>query len=145
MARTTRANVALIIELDAEIVPDDTAMAPFIDVANEFVTEACTGDNGPETPYTDDRLELIERFLAAHIYTNRDPRPASESAGSVSTNYQSRVDLGFATSHYGQTAMRLDTNGGLARLDKSTTKGTPVVGGFWAGTPADEVSTMDEG
>lgn len=132
--RTTREEVEGIIEVDAGIVPDDAAMVPFILVANELVTECCTGDNGPATAYTDERLELIERWLAAHLYTNRDPRVASEAAGSVSASYQSAVAIGFDTSHYGQTAMRLDTNGGLAQLNESTKKGRMRVGGFWAGT-----------
>ena len=143
--RTSKANVATVIELDAAIVPDDAAMLPFITVANELVTECCTGDNGPATAYSDDRLELIERFLAAHFYTNRDPRLTDERAGSVGGSYQSKVDLGFDTSHYGQTAMRLDTNGGLAALNATTTGGGKTrVGAFWAGTPAASVDTMDE-
>lgn len=128
MARTTAAAIAGVIEVDADIVPNDAAMLPFITVANELVTEYCTGTvHGPFTPYTDARLELIERWLAAHFYTNRDPRLASEGAGTVNASYQSRVDLGFDTSHYGQTAMRLDTNGGLAQLNAIMKKGQPRV------------------
>lgn len=136
MSRTTRANIAGIIELDAEIVPDDAAMEPYILVASELVTECCTGANAPKGgEYSDVRLELIERWLAAHIYTNRDPRAASESAGPVSVSYQSRVDLGFDTSHYGQMAMRIDTNGGLSRLNEDTKKGKPRIGAVWLGSP----------
>jgi hypothetical protein len=141
MGRTTRAEVAEIIELDSEIIPDDAAMAPFILTANLLVTEACV-TNGPTTAYTDERLELIERYLTAHLYTLRDPRAVNEKAGPVGATYQSRVDLGFDTSHYGQTAMRLDTNGGLALINSDSKKGKPRVGVTWLGTPADEVSEM---
>lgn len=141
MARTTRALVGTIIELDPEVIPDDAAMEPFITVANELVTEACV-DNGPSTAYTSARLELIERWLAAHLYTNRDPRAVNEKAGAVGATYQSKVDLGFDTSHYGQTAMRLDTNGGLAKLNDDAKKGRPRVSVYWPGTPADEVDEM---
>ncbi len=144
MARTTKADVDTIIELDARIIPNDAALLPFITVANELVTECCV-TNGPTTAYDATRLELIERWLTAHLYTNRDPRAVSERAGAVGAAYQSRVDLGFDTSHYGQTAMRLDTNGGLAVLNDSTKEGKPRVGMFWAGTPADETDQMDEG
>lgn len=133
MPRTTRTLVAEVIELDVSIVPNDAAMLPFITVANELVTEVCTGTAGPKVAYTAERLELIERWLTAHFYTNRDPRTASESAG-VSASYQSKIDLGLDTSHYGQTAMRLDTNGGLSKLNKDIKKGKPQVSGFWAGT-----------
>lgn len=142
MARTTRALVGSIIELDSGVVPDEAALEPFVTIANELVTECCTGDAGPTTAYTAARLELIERWLAAHFYTNRDPRTVTERAGSVSEQYQSCVSLGFDTSHYGQTAMRLDTNGGLAKLNSDSKKGKPTVGVTWLGTPADEVDEM---
>ena len=141
MARTTKTLVGTIIELDAAVVPDDDAFEPFITVANELVTEACV-TNGPATAYTATRLELIERWLAAHLYTNRDPRAAAERAGPVGSTFQSKIDIGFDTSHYGQTAMRLDTNGGLAKLNNDMKKGVSRVAVLWPGTPADEVSEM---
>ncbi len=133
MPRTTRTLVAEIIELDVSIVPNDAAMLPFITVANELVTEVCAEPAGPKVAYTAERLEYIERWLSAHFYTNRDPRTSSESAG-VSASYQSQIGLGLDTSHYGQTAMRLDTNGGLSKLNEDAKKGKPKVSGFWAGT-----------
>ena len=141
MARTTRALVATIIELDLVVIPDDAAMAPFIEIANVLVTEACTGDNGPDPAYDAARLELIERWLTAHFYTIRDPRTTQEKAGSVASTYQSKVDLGFDTSHYGQTAMRLDTNGGLAEINEDAKEGRPRVGVAWLGTDYDDIPT----
>lgn len=137
MARTTKAQIEMIIELDSDIIPNDAAMVPFIDMASELVTEVCTGDNAPTIPYTSERLELIERSLAAHFYTLRDPRFTQEKAGSVGVSYQSKVDLGFDTSHYGQSAMRMDTNGGLAKVNEDTKKGKPRVGMTWLGTEAE--------
>lgn len=128
--RTTDELVAGIIEVNVSI-----PLTPFIFPANELVTEVCV-----PAAYTDERLELIERFLAAHFYTLRDPRTTDEKAGSVSATYQSKVDLFLSTSHYGQTAMVLDTAGGLAKLnalqkdpsvDASTTRTSSVV---WLGT-----------
>ena len=142
MARTTRTYIATIIELDATIVPDDVAMEPFILTANELVTEVCTGDNGPATAYTDARLELIERWLAAHFYAIRDPRVTSEGAGGVNASYESRVDLGFNLTRYGQMAMMLDSNGGLAKLNEDVKKGgKPSIGVFWPGDRVDEIPT----
>lgn len=135
--RTTIAAVSGIIEVDSSI-----SLVPFIVLANALVTEVCTGTAGPTPAYDDERLELIERWLVAHLYTVRDPRVTSEKAGSVSANYQSRVGLGFDSSHYGQMAMRLDTNGGLANLNELTKKGSPRVGVLWPGTPANEVDQM---
>jgi hypothetical protein len=134
--RTTKADIEGIIELDLEVIPDDAAMLPYITIANELVTERCTGDAGPTTEYTDSRLELIERWLAAHFYTMRDPRVTNEHAGPVSSSFQSHIGLGFDTSHYGQTAMRLDTNGGLSALNESIKKGKPRISAAWMGTEA---------
>ena len=125
MARTTATLVGGIIEVDTDI-----TLTPFIDVANELVTECCTSGDHSTT-----RLELIERWLSAHFYTVRDMRAESEKAGSVSQKLQSKVDLGFDTSHYGQMAMRLDTEGNLAALNEQIKKGKrTTVGVTWLGT-----------
>lgn len=130
MARTDATNVAKVIEVDEEI-----DLTPFIDTANELVTEMCTGDNGPDPVYSANRLELIERWLAAHFYAIRDMRPANEKAGPVGVAYQHEVDLNLANTMYGQQAMVLDTNGGLATLNKQTEEGGPrEVGLTWLGT-----------
>jgi len=128
--RTTPTLVEGIIEVDAAIDLD-----PFITIANQLVTELCT-DSG----YTAVRLELIERWLSAHFYTNRDMRAFQEKAGPVSETMQSRVDLGFDTSHYGQTAMRMDTDGNLAKLNEDIKKGkSPSVSVLWLGTEEETV------
>lgn len=140
MARTTLAQVATIIELDAGIIPDEASLEPYIAVANELVTEACV-TNGPTTPYSDVRLELIERWLTAHMYTVRDPRVTNERAGAVGVTYQSYVGLGFDTSHYGQTAMRLDTNGGLTDINSEAKTRKPRIGVAWLGTEFEDIPT----
>ncbi len=119
MARTSQANVALIIEID-----DGDDLTAFISVANEMVTELCTNSG-----YSDTRLELIERWLSAHFYTNYKPRAKAEKAATVSETKQDATDLGLNSSFYGQTAMRLDTAGSLASHDKAVVDGN-------AGTPA---------
>jgi hypothetical protein len=136
MVRTTDALVGGVIEVDASI-----TLTPFINVANELVTECCTG---LATEYTDARLILIETWLAAHFYSVRDMRAVVEKAGPVSEHFQSKVDLGFDTSHYGQMAMRLDTQGGLTDLNEKTKKGiSHGVGVTWLGTE-DPTDTAEE-
>ena len=115
--RTTAVLVGGIIEVDSTI-----SVTPFIEAANALVTECCAS----VSTYTAARLELIERWLSAHEYTIRDMRASNEKAGDVSERKQSKVDLGFDTSHYGQMAMRLDTSGGLAKLNESTKRGGSV-------------------
>lgn len=123
--RTTPEAVAAIIEVDPAI-----GLDPFIDAANALVTELCTASG-----YTDERLEKIEKFLSAHFYTLRDPRPTSETAGDIQEAYQSKVDLFFKTSHYGQMAMALDTKGNLASLENDLEKKRKfTVGLTWVGS-----------
>jgi len=130
--RTTAELVGGIIEVDAAI-----DLAPFILTANELVTEKC---DTAEADYSAERLELIERYLAAHFYTVRDPCAVSEHAGPVGATYQSQVGLFLSTSHYGQQAMLLDTNGGLAALNRDIArpriKRTASV--TWLGTEEDD-------
>lgn len=125
MPRTSAAAVAGIIEWDSSI-----SLDPFILMANELVTEVCGGAG-----YTSERLELIERLLAAHFYTLRDPRTVQETAGSVSETKQSAVSFFFKSSHYGQSAMLMDTAGGLALLN--TQRPRQVISASWLGNEED--------
>jgi len=131
MARATSDLVEGIIEVESGI-----SLTPFIAAANAIVTEVCTG---LATAYEDAQLVLIETWLTAHFYTVRDMRAETEKAGSVGARYQSKVDLGFATSHYGQMAMALDWKGGLSALNEQIKKGkkrAPTV--TWLGKEEDE-------
>ena len=132
MARTTDALVEGIIEVESAII-----LTPFITAANALVTQ-CYTDLAED--YEAAQLVIIETWLAAHFYTVRDMRAMEERAGTVSQRLQSKVDLGFATSHYGQMAMTLDWKGGLAALNEQIKKGrarTPTV--TYLGKERDEV------
>ena len=131
MARTDADLVDGIIEVD-----EDITLTPFISAANALVTECCTG---LDEDYTDAHLIEIETWLAAHFYTVRDMRAKMERAGPVSEEFQSKVDVGFSTSHYGQMAMRLDYQGGLARLDNKIKKGMKSPSVSWLGKEEDEM------
>lgn len=134
MARTSDSLVQGIIEVDSAI-----SLTPFITAANMLITQCCTDLT---VDYTDAQLIIIETWLAAHFYTVRDMRAESEKAGSVSQKLQSKVDLGFSTSHYGQMAMTLDFYGGLAVLNEQIKNGeTNRIGITWWGTEDPDVTT----
>ncbi len=120
--RVTSNQVGEIIDVDSAI-----SLTPFISAANMLVTRCCTDLT---VDYTAAELVEIEKWLSAHFYTVRDMRAEMEKAGPVSERKQSKVDLGFATSHYGQMAMVLDYHGGLARLNEQTKNGTSNSVGF---------------
>jgi hypothetical protein len=113
--RTDDAAVGLIIEADATI-----SLTPFIETANALVTELC--DVVPAV-HDADRLELIERWLAAHFYSVRDPRPASESAGPVASTFMHKVGMHLNLTTHGQQAMMLDTSGALAQWNQDMQTG----------------------
>ena len=122
--RTSANAVAGIIEVDQSI-----SLTPFIEVANDLVTEKCTGSG-----YTEAKLELIERWLSAHFYAIRDQRTASEGAGPVSQSFQHAVALGLNQTIYGQQAMLIDTAGNLAGLQRTSQSGVrPTIGVTWLG------------
>lgn len=134
-SRTTSELVAGIIEVEAGV-----DLTPFIDTANLLVTDVCGGYE-----YSDAKLEMIERWLSAHFYAVFDPRMTAEAAGSVRAAYESKVGLNLAVTRYGQQAMLLDTEGGLAGLNAQATAGRPKIqaGITWLGTDYDTTEAED--
>lgn len=127
MARTTQELVGGIIEVE-----DGDDLTPFIFTANELVTEACA-----PLGYTEARLELIERWLSAHFYAVfRPPSNKGVRVDVIDDRVDSKVDLGFNVTWYGQQALRIDTLGGLASIDQLKTRsslhylGTPRTQSF---------------
>lgn len=119
--RTTPEAVGDIIELD-----DFFSVDPFIETANAIVDEHLLPlKKGDGSLWFDEvRLELIERWLSAHFYAIQDPRIVQESiGGTIQTQFQSKVDLGFSVTHYGQHAMLLDSSGTLAKLNRQMKEG----------------------
>lgn len=128
MARITDDDVTAICDVDTTI-----TLTPFIEVANELVTELCS-----DSDYTDARLAKIEAWLAAHFYQIRDQAVAAEKAGPVSQNYQYKVDKGLDQTKYGQMAMLIDTAGSLAGLNQRIQDGEAAsIGISWMGEDYD--------
>ena len=115
--RTTSISVQGIVEVDSAI-----ALTPFIAAASSVVTSRCV-DLYTTAVYSDETLELIERWLAAHFYLIRDRRAKSESMGGASASYHDAGRIGLESTEYGQMAMALDTAGGLAALNKMMNNG----------------------
>jgi hypothetical protein len=131
MARTTATAVEGILEESPSL-----TLTPFITTANRMVTKHCS----EVSDYTSDDLEEIERYLAAHLYHVAATRADSEKAGTVGETKRSKVDMGLNLTHYGQHAMLLDWNGGLAALNARTQKGIGVAFGLtWIGEEEEEL------
>lgn len=145
MPRVTAAEVEEIIEVD----DDAISMTPFIRAANLLVNRHCetATDLDGNAYYVSDELKEIELWLSAHNFAIREARNAAEGvSGGPSETKQSKVDLGFDVTHYGQMAMRLDSAGGLARLNALAKSGK--LGGspqlHWGGTDLDNVDAWTD-
>jgi len=128
--RTTSVAVAGIIEVDVAI-----SLDPFIETASALLDRVfATYD----TPYPASYEEIIERWLAAHFYAVRDNRKDSEKADVVSEKNMYEVDLGFNVTIYGQQALALDDQGGLAAIQDGSQNGTlgGKISSCWLGTEA---------
>lgn len=118
---TTHEAVAEILgnEYDAAVAP---SLVPFIAIAEEWVAQLLV----PLGTMSDASLEKIERYLAAHVYGITSPRLSSEAygQGDIDLTIQGKVDFGLFLTHFGQTAVALDTSGTLAAYaQKATGKG----------------------
>jgi hypothetical protein len=129
MARTTDSLVMAIIDVDSGDVLD-----PFISAANNLVTQCCTG-SAMDPAYSAQVLQEIETWLAAHFYCMYNPRAEMEKAGDVAARYETKIRTGLFLSKYGQMAMALDWQGGLAALNDQLEKGGRAnIGATWLGT-----------
>jgi hypothetical protein len=107
--------------------PDVT---PFIATANVVITRANTCATQKGYTITDEELELMERWMAAHFYAQSDKTLSSKSTEGASASFSGSTDKGFDSTLYGQTAMRIDPSNCLFTTDK-----TWMAGGFWLGKP----------
>lgn len=114
--RTTDEAVRGIIELD-----DDFDTDPFIETANMVVTDNCTSSG-----YSDEKLELIERWVSAHFCCVRDPRTRMESVKGITETFEGTSGQKFSSTRYGQQALILDNAGNLKALDKGA-GGKPTI------------------
>jgi hypothetical protein len=139
VTRTNAILVGQIIKVKA-----GTDLTPFIDAANHLVDAVCLVVPVGGITYTEDQLTRIETWLAAHHYAILDPRSERERISTLTKQIETKVDLGLDVTRYGQMAMRLDVNGGLAAMNNAMKKqtkqlpsaGTTLVGGVkWLGTP----------
>lgn len=108
-----------------------TDLTPFIDTANNVVTQLATLASSNGRTLADATLELIERWLSAYYYCIMDPLYVSKSTGGASGSWDPRS--------YRKPAEDLDSSGFL----KSILDGvrTQI---FWAGKrPSQQTDYVD--
>lgn len=105
-ARTDAPSVKEIIETN---LTDETVIA-FVNTAHRQV-EDVLGSAGLSVA----TLTEIEKYLAAHFLTLKDPRAESEGyGGDYKIKVQGETGMGLEATFYGQMAISLDTSGLLA-------------------------------
>lgn len=67
---------------------------------------------------SDELLERIECYLAAHFYGHGDQFYQSRSTQGASGSFQGQTAMGLESTQYGQTALRLDISGCLMGFNK---------------------------
>lgn len=123
ITRCSDADIKAVMEFD----PTISNLAPFRIAANELVTEICASAG----VYSSTRLKSIETWLAAHFLAVRDPRYQSESIGAASATIQSgQMGMNLSLTTYGQQALLMDTQGGLARLNTHISQGKRAKAGI---------------
>jgi hypothetical protein len=137
MVRTTTVAVQGILgsDYDSRRSPD---LSPRIETAATLVDDILAKATELGIPLTDTRLEVIERWLAAHLYCVTDRPYKSRSAGGASGTFDGNTDKGLDATLYGQTAKVLDTTGFLSSIGGGGGTGTGGGGStraglFWAG------------
>lgn len=125
--RTDEDRVALLIQYDRTFVTD---LQPFIDDASLIIDNVVAIAPLP----TDAMLELVERYLSAHLVMVTSGQISMEKVRSIQVQYGTMLDKGFAITHWGTMAMMLDTTGRLARLNARILAGGGVKQFFWSGT-----------
>ncbi len=120
MAFTPR-TTALLVGGIIDITPG-VDITPFMDTANSIVNQWCLDSR---FGYSNDQLELIERWLSAHFYAVYDPRSQSERAGDVGVTYQGKTGMILESTSFGQQAMMVDYMGALAAFQRRLRDGVP--------------------
>lgn len=99
MARTTESAVVLTIDTSLTT----AQIEAFIDDASTFVDDIAAKDS----TIPDAKLTLIEKYLACHLITLRDPRLTKAALGDVNESYQRDPKM----TEYLKAAIALDPTG----------------------------------
>lgn len=92
---------------------NEPSLTPFIATASLLVDAVVTCAARKSVTFTDDHLELMERWLAAHYYTKNNPVYSSKSTDGRSASF---VRDPQTPEPYKRVALDLDTTGCLAAL-----------------------------
>ena len=126
MARTTSAAVILVLGGDYDTV-SLPSVTPYIDSATAIVDRVNAAATVKGYILSTVELELIERWLSAHLYTKSDPTYQSRSTAGASGSF---VRGPKEPEPYKDAAIAMDPSGCL-----NSQLNALRAGGFWLGKP----------
>ncbi len=96
---------------------ENLVLLPFIMAAEQLTNkiEAYITSNGKEISIAN--LTEVQRWLAAHFTTANEKVTSGEGVSGVSESYDLSTAVGLNNSHFGSTAILLDSSGYLRKLD----------------------------
>jgi hypothetical protein len=107
----------------------DLSMGPFIEMATALTDYVSSQDS--RSVLTAALLVQIEKNLAAHYYSMRDPQYDAKKTDDVSAKFQGEFGMHLDATRWGQAAMIFDVSGTLRKLSKGVSLGTVT----WLGKP----------
>lgn len=114
----SRTNANAVRDLLGNQYDGSSSLIPFIDTASVIVTRVVACATKKSVTLSTEEQELIERYLAAHFYGNKDQFYSSKSTAGASASFMGQTGMRLDGSNYGQTAQTLDPSGCLAALSK---------------------------
>lgn len=140
MARTTSAAVILILPSECDVTIEESTVDPFVEAASAIVDDVNTCATARGSTLSSTRLELIERYVAAHLYRVLvDQGAREEETADAKIVYEGSTAMMLDATFYGQTAKMLDSTGCLAA--QSNQKRISI---SWLGLPPSSQTDYDD-
>jgi hypothetical protein len=138
--RTDQSRVREVLEEADETIP----VEPFIRAANAVINSLISRCAAMAASSADE-LAVVETWLAAHYYAQRDPAYASKTTGGASGTFQGQTAMYFEASKYGQRAMELDGSGCLSKRQWELKTGNTMKASLtWGGKARSDQLTYEE-
>ncbi len=100
-----------------DIQDDAHSILPFIMVAEQLTNKIEAYILSKDEVVDTANITEIQRWLSAHFMTAQEKITKSEKVSDVGESYDLSTKVGLANSHFGQTAILLDSSGYLRKLD----------------------------
>lgn len=144
MARTDADAVKGVLRLGTEGGDYDNvnnpSLTPYIDAASSVVDDVIDCATEKNVTLSTAKRELIERWLAAHMYAMSDQTYAKKKTGDAYSEFHGKTGLYLEATKYGQTALILDPSGCLREIGMGGKQATFC----WLGLPPSEQTDYED-